>query len=487
MLSFFSSVFSSLRLSTMSTPEDAQQSTSDPEETSLDVPSELNMEVDTPVNEAVSESRPGTPSRAMSACSEVAEEDVFGTPPAIRRLRSSGTIATEEKTEDVVTRRSVRKPADQRFLQTDKENKKRPQDQPGIGDGFQADIPELLENGIPDEEERESVMWLPKEEFQWNPNVRKYIELARVCRSVDGDQALKHLFERDYNLAKALEDFEKLPLPQYVWKSREVQELVKKLAQGRKVQHVQKYFSEKYGYADARARVVEKRYELLHRLCYGESRWVCPAMMERTDDGIITSRRECKNCAGSSNDDVNANVSCNVCAFYNEIFGKPRVFSVSLEDDEYIQKNLDAPLDYNYEEEHFECFKESKLNQIRKNIEWTDAEKVILVRGFRELGLNFDEISNRLDNRSAEEVESFYMEFRSRYNLDELISNFDREQDAPSNPRSRRAQEDRTPTPADDSDNELDPDEVKVPIRHPKTRSTITTRNKARSAVESMA
>ncbi|CAD5220118.1 unnamed protein product [Bursaphelenchus okinawaensis] len=465
----------------MSTPEDSQQSTSDRDEVSMDVPSEMTMDVDMSMNENISESRANTPNGAMSTCSEVAEdqaEEASGsTPSSIRHLRSSG-IAVEDKTEDVVKRRSVRKS----FLQNEKSDK-RPQDQPGIGDGFQAEIPDLKQSSA-DDEEKELVMWLPKNEFAWDLNVRKYIELARTCRNVNGDFALRHLFERGYDLAKALQDFEKLPLPQYVWKTVEIKDLVKKLSQGRKVQHVQKYFAERYGYSDARARVVEKRYELLHRLCYGESRWLCPAMMDRTEEEPVTSRRDCHNC----NSSVKSKESlCNVCSFYKQLYGKSRPVSVKLQDDEYVSKKLDAPIDYNYQEEHFDCFQEQKLGNVRRRTEWNDTEKVKLVRGFRELGLNYADIAARLENRTEEEVEGFYIEFRGRYNLDELISNYDRELDASSNPRNRRTQEDRTPTPTEDSENDVDQDEVKISIRQPTTRSSITTRNKARTTVEGVA
>lgn len=146
--------------------------------------------------------------------------------------------------------------------------------------------------------------------------------------------------------------------------------------------------------------------------------------------------------------------------------------------------------------------------------------------------MDFQGIAEDLLGRTADEVEAFYVEYRRRYNIDEvslspalspdavrieiptvknlrnqgwngsgsdnidnmfqLIANYEREQEVPAPPRPRRVQEDRTPTPAaeEDSGDEVDADDsrnVKASLKNSTQQSSITTRNKARAAVEPVA
>lgn len=183
---------------------------------------------------------------------------------------------------------------------------------------------------------------------------------------------------------------------------------------------------------------------------------------------------------------------CNACKLYAVLYRHYRPFSIKIENDEYVKRGFDKQIYKEEDEEHYRCFSDKELDEARKQVEWTTAERMIVVRGFRELGQDWEGISEKLPGRSMDDVISFYVEFRDRYNLDDLVANFEREQETPTNPRARRNAEDRTPTPnnEEDSAEEMDMDDsrnVRLSGRHPNHGTTVTTRNKARNAVESVA
>lgn len=193
------------------------------------------------------QSRPATPLEGLSSSPEspgegAEEGGAPSLPPPPRRTRSSG-LGVEKSLDDLASKRPVRKPAEFRFLNESSGRMKRPEGTTALGDEFQAEVPTLSESAPGLEADREEVCWLPAPEQGWSADLDRFVEMARVCRSVLADQALKHLFDRQYDLERALRDFEALPLPQFIWKPGETSVLVKKLAQGRKVQHIQKHVS----------------------------------------------------------------------------------------------------------------------------------------------------------------------------------------------------------------------------------------------------
>lgn len=84
-------------------------------------------------------------------------------------------------------------------------------------------------------------MWTPVE---WNVKFDRFCEIARVCRKVSIDIALKHLLDREYNLEKALTDFELLPISDSIkWSKNDFDILVKKIVQNRRLDHIRKSVS----------------------------------------------------------------------------------------------------------------------------------------------------------------------------------------------------------------------------------------------------
>jgi hypothetical protein len=86
-------------------------------------------------------------------------------------------------------------------------------------------------------------MWAP---VKWDSNFDQYCEIARVCRKVPIDLSLKHLFDHDYDLQKALVDFELLPIIDLIqWSKSDFDLLVKKMVQNRRLNVIQKHVKDK--------------------------------------------------------------------------------------------------------------------------------------------------------------------------------------------------------------------------------------------------
>ena len=129
---------------------------------------------------------------------------------------------------------------------TDSEFMKSTSSGPRVGDLYQAVIPNLLEDQVM-EDERCKVDWIPlsaadDQTPSYRPqHLEMYCEIARICRHVTADVALKHLYERDFNLLAALKDFELLPIPDSIkWTPDELFMLVDKLYNKKKVVVIQK-------------------------------------------------------------------------------------------------------------------------------------------------------------------------------------------------------------------------------------------------------
>ncbi|KAI6175676.1 hypothetical protein M3Y97_00716100 [Aphelenchoides bicaudatus] len=357
-------------------------------------------------------------------------EEGSSTPPSIRKTRSSGPLSISNKIFESIntTRRSARR--DNFLKSTDSEVNR-----PRIGNDFQAQIPDIVkeesEEKFPEDENIK--MWIPVE---WNSKFDQYCEIARVCRKVTTDVALKHLLDREYDLEKALIDFEQLPISESIqWSKNDFDILLIELG--------------KTG-----AQVVEKRYELFHQLCYGPSHWLCPQMRNCTTEDPVTYRRDCENCSThlykSTTNETAGRRLCNACQLYTEITGSFRPFSTPIDNDELISKNLEAVEEYESDEDHYECFTEPLLEERQKQVEWTTKEEEKCVQGFRKHGLNFDSIAEELETKTESQIEQFYLLNRHRYSIDTIVASSEKERETPPPPsRSRRSQEEnRTPTPA---------------------------------------
>ncbi|KAI6200344.1 REST corepressor isoform X4 [Aphelenchoides besseyi] len=398
------------------------------------------------ISEVVVNSRP-----ASASSSSELDDGGASTPASVRKTRSSGPLILKDVESVPTTRRSVRKRDD--FM------KSAVADHTRVGNQYQTMIPELIIDPADDQGKKmEKAHWKPKE---WKDDFDDFCELARVCRKVPMDIALKHIYDCRYNLEQALIDFEKLPvLDSLRWTSEELKSLVKKVIMGRKVVAIQKHFTDlgkKTG-----AQVFEKRCEIIHRLCYGPTRYLCPQFLNNTTEFPVVYRKNCENCrkelhktSGDKSPLDEKRELCNCCHFYAKLTGRYRPFSTSIAADQLIAGGFEKVEEHHSDDEHYDCFAEPDLNEIRKPVAWTLEEEETCIVAFRQYGLDFKAVADKLPNKTDRHVQQFYVANRRRYSIDAIAEDRERERDTPPVPRLRRIQEeDRTPTPAVESGEE---------------------------------
>ena len=64
---------------------------------------------------------------------------------------------------------------------------------------------------------------------------------------------------------------------------------------------------------------------------------------------------------------------------------------------------------------------------LKVNPRWTNEESLLAVQGVREYGKNFRAIAEVLGNKAESHVRNFFVNQRSRYNLDEVLANYEQE------------------------------------------------------------
>ncbi|KAI6240575.1 hypothetical protein M3Y99_00426600 [Aphelenchoides fujianensis] len=375
------------------------------------------------------EDRPISRAGSVSSSSEL-DDGGSSTPPSARKTRSSGPVHTNNFESITTTRRSTRK-RDPEFMKTATSAG------PRIGSDFQIAIPELAQPSADETEPIETPQWKPPTE--WLPAFDAYCNVARVCRKIPMDVALKHLHDHEFDLPRALETIEELPVPDVLlWDHEDFADLGKKNGM----------------------QVFEKRAEVVHRLCFGPTRWLCPQLQNNTQEEVeVVQRKDCINCStekfksGATLECLDK--LCNSCDLYAQVTGKYRPFSTTIEDDALVKSGHEGVEEYESDDEHFDCFHEPILEDLRRPTAWTMDEEETCIRGFRQHGLNFEEIAEMLPEKSERDVQQFYVNNRQRYCIDAIAEDRERERETPPIPRPRRAaDDDRTPTPAVESGEE---------------------------------
>lgn len=74
----------------------------------------------------------------------------------------------------------------------------------------------------------------------------------------------------------------------------------------------------------------------------------------------------------------------------------------------------------------FDEFKPPESNQ-RINARWTNEELLLAVQGVRKYGKDFQAIAEVIGNKTEAHVRSFFGNFRRRYNLDEVLAEYEAE------------------------------------------------------------
>ena len=63
----------------------------------------------------------------------------------------------------------------------------------------------------------------------------------------------------------------------------------------------------------------------------------------------------------------------------------------------------------------------------RINARWTNEELLLAVQGVRKYGKNFKAIAEVIGNKTESHVRSFFVNYRRRYNLDEVLAEYEAE------------------------------------------------------------
>jgi len=63
----------------------------------------------------------------------------------------------------------------------------------------------------------------------------------------------------------------------------------------------------------------------------------------------------------------------------------------------------------------------------RPNSRWTNDELMLAIQGFRKYGKDFKSIAEMLGNKTEHYVRTFFVNYRKRYNLDQIIKEWERE------------------------------------------------------------
>lgn len=117
----------------------------------------------------------------------------------------------------------------------------------------------------------------------------------------------------------------------------------------------------------------------------------------------------------------------------------------SLEDVDELHKISDSEVDANGPKKEVQNIKQTNSNlrgilnggindlrpqelNIKLNSRWTTDEQLLAVQAFRKYGKDFEAIAEVLANKTPSQVKTFFIGYRRRYNLDEVVQEWEAEQ-----------------------------------------------------------
>ncbi|XP_066529513.1 REST corepressor 1 isoform X1 [Hoplias malabaricus] len=116
-----------------------------------------------------------------------------------------------------------------------------------------------------------------------------------------------------------------------------------------------------------------------------------------------------------------------------------------------------------------EEFRPSEVNQ-KFNTRWTTEEQLLAVQAIRKYGRDFQAISDVIGNKSVVQVKNFFVNYRRRFNLDEVLQEWEAEHGVEG---SKSSEEEKmevsseegttTPVPPEDQKEEPAPTETQTP------------------------
>lgn len=97
---------------------------------------------------------------------------------------------------------------------------------------------------------------------------------------------------------------------------------------------------------------------------------------------------------------------------------------------------------------------------------WTNDEYQLAVRGVRKYGKDFQSIAEMIGNKTESQVNQFYINNRKKYNLDEIIKEFEEKLEQQQKQKLNEAQQ-KTSTTTSNSTNIVKSNDVKTDLKKP--------------------
>ncbi|XP_044748137.1 REST corepressor isoform X2 [Coccinella septempunctata] len=272
-----------------------------------------------------------------------------------------------------------------------------PVDKIRVGRDYQAVCPELQPENLRQPEllaDRALLVWSPTEAISDN-KLEEYIVLAKEKYGYNGEQALGMLFWHKHDLDRAILDLANFtPFPdEWTVEDKVLFEQafqfhgksfhrIKQMLPDKSIASLVKYY---YGWKKTRTRssLMDKQARKLQN---------------PKDDGVAS---EVGSEVGSNEEsDHEDKVQLNK----QQISSLKRKHSDSLED---LRSNSEANL--------------------RINARWTNEELLLAVQGVRKYGKDFKSIAEVLGNKTEHHVRNFFVNYRKRYNLDNILKEWEKD------------------------------------------------------------
>lgn len=97
---------------------------------------------------------------------------------------------------------------------------------------------------------------------------------------------------------------------------------------------------------------------------------------------------------------------------------------------------------------------------------WTNDEYQLAVRGIRKYGKDFQSIAEMIGNKTESQVNQFFINYRKKYNLDEIIKEFEEKLEQQQKQKLNEAQQ-KTSTTTSNSTNIVKSNDVKTDLKKP--------------------
>ncbi|XP_059400110.1 REST corepressor 3-like [Carassius carassius] len=127
-------------------------------------------------------------------------------------------------------------------------------------------------------------------------------------------------------------------------------------------------------------------------------------------------------------EDVVAVSSCSSAA--NSVLHQLHMVLVSLKQQVQNAKQLNSGLQQKIED-GIDDFRLSECTQ-KMNARWTTDEQLLAVQGVRKYGKDFQAVADMIGNKTVGQVKNFFVNYRRRFNLDEVLQEWEAEQGTPS-------------------------------------------------------